>query len=121
MYRNSQFVVGWTEDHFRYLDSIASINISFSATTSERSRYENNLTLGVNDQGPKPVPIEHRPDLSPALGTLAAIKHQEGKTNPYLPKHMRDQRPIEEREKLERQKHLCTVRTIISNTHIQKA
>ena len=39
-----------------------------------------------------------------AVHTLAAILHQEGKTNPYIPKHSRErQRPIEEKSRLERQ------------------
>ena len=46
-YRNSQISVGWTEKYCRYLDSIASVDISHTATWSERSRYENNLTLGI--------------------------------------------------------------------------
>ena len=56
---------------------IATINISDTATRSERPRYDNNLTPGVNDQGPKPEPIKHRPDFSRAVHTLAAYKHQE--------------------------------------------
>ena len=56
-----------TEDYCRYLDSIATINISDTATRSERSRYHNYLTLGVTDEGPKPGPIKHRPDFSRAV------------------------------------------------------
>ena len=73
--RNSQIAAGWTEDYYRYLDSIATVNISFTATRSERSQCENNLTLGVSDQGPKPGPMKHRPDFSRAVRTLATIKH----------------------------------------------
>ena len=90
LYRNSQIAAGCTEDYFRFLDSIATVNISYAATWSARSRYENNLTLGVHDQGPKPGPMKHRLDFSRAVHTLAAIKHQEGTTNPKIPKHLRD-------------------------------
>ena len=77
---------------------IARINISDTGTRSERSRYDNNLMVGVNDQRPKPGPIKHRPDFSRAVHTLAAWQHQKRKTNPYIPKHLRErQRPIEER------------------------
>ena len=65
----------------------------------ERSRYENNLTLGVND-GAKPGLTKHRTAFPRAVPTLAAIKQEEGKTNPYIPKHQRErQRPLEERER----------------------
>ena len=74
----------------RNLDTIGSIDISCADTRSERSIYENNLTLGANDHGPKPGPMKHRPDFSRAVHTLAAMKHQEGKTNPKIPKHLRE-------------------------------
>ena len=77
---------------------IATINIFDTGTRSERSRYDNNPTHGANDQGPRPGPIKHRPDFSRAVHTLAALKHQKRKTNPCIPKHLRErQRPIEER------------------------
>ena len=48
--------------------------------------------------------MKHRPNVPWAVRTLAAIKHQEGKTNPFIPRHLRErQRPIAEKEKLERQ------------------
>ena len=100
--RKSRTAVGWTEESCRYLDSIASVDISKIATWSERSRYEHNFTLGVND-GAKPGPTKHRPDFPRAVRTLAAINQEEEKTNPYIPKHLRErQRPIEERVRLER-------------------
>ena len=100
-YRNSHIAVGWTEEYCRYLDSISSGDISCIATWSERSGYKNNLTLGVN-VGAKPGTTKLRPDYPGAVRTLAAIKHQEGRTSPYIPKHQRErQRPIEDRERLE--------------------
>ena len=72
------------------------------STRSERERCENNLTLGVNDQERKPGPMKHRPDLSQAVRQLVVLKQQEGKTNPYIPKHLRiRQRTIEEKARLE--------------------
>ena len=87
-YRNSQTNVGWTEEHCRYLVSSVSVDISYVATWSERSRYESNLTLGVND-GPLPGPTKLRPDFPRAVRTPAAINHQEGSVNPYIPKYLR--------------------------------
>ena len=64
---------------------------------SERSRYENNLALGVND-GAKPGPTTCRDDFSRAVRTVGAIKDDEGRMNPYIPKHLRErQRPFDEK------------------------
>ena len=79
------------------------LDILYTATWSERSRYKNNLVLGVNDQGPKPGPVKHRPYFSRAVRTLA-VKRHEGKTNPHIPKNLRERQfPIEERKLLERE------------------
>ena len=59
------------------------------AIWSERSRYENHLTLGVKD-GASTGSTKHRTDFPRAVRTLAAIKQKEGKTNPYIPKHPRN-------------------------------
>ena len=59
------------------------LDILCTATWSERSRYKNNLMLGVNDQGPKLGPVKHRPNFSRAVRTLA-VKRHEGKTNPHI-------------------------------------
>ena len=45
--------VGWTEEHCQHVNSLMSIDFS-TATTKERERFENNLALSVNGQGPKP-------------------------------------------------------------------
>ena len=50
----------------------------------------NNLTHGVNAQGPKPGPMKHRPDFSLAVHQLAALKHQEEirtRTFPHVNNH----------------------------------
>ena len=97
IYRNSQIAVGWMEKYWRYLDSIASVDISHTATWSARSRYENNLTLGVND-GEKPRPTTRRDDFPRAFRTVGAIKDEEGRMNPYIPEHLRErQRRLDEK------------------------
>ena len=58
--RNSQLAIGWTEEHYQHWDSLKAIDFSFSATRKERARYENNYTLGVNGQGPKPGPMRNK-------------------------------------------------------------
>ena len=47
--RNSQLAIAWTEEHCQYVDSLMAIDFSHTAT-----RNENNYSLGVNGQGPKP-------------------------------------------------------------------
>ena len=69
------------------LDYISSIDISFVATFEELSRYENNLTLGIND-GPLPGPKTRRDDFPRAARTFAAIRNEEGRMNPHIPKYL---------------------------------
>ena len=38
LYRNSQLVIGWTEEHCQYLDSLMAITFSHTATRKERQR-----------------------------------------------------------------------------------
>ena len=79
-YRTSQTVRGWTEEYCDYFDDVANVDISYVATRGERSRYENNLTLGIND-GPPPGPTRRRPDFPRAARTFAPIKHEQGRMN----------------------------------------
>ena len=79
-YQTSQTVHGLTEEYCRYLDSIASVDISYAATWKERSRYENNLALGSYD-GSLPGPTTRRHDFPLAVRTLAAIKHEQGRVS----------------------------------------
>ena len=77
---------------------LMSIDFSYTATCKERERYENNLTLGVNGQGPRPGPMKNRGDFQQTVRQLVALKPQAEKPNPCIPKHMRfRQRPREER------------------------
>ena len=46
--RNSRKVYGWTEEYCRYLDYIASVDIFYVATWSERSRYDNKYSYAWN-------------------------------------------------------------------------
>ena len=74
LFRDSLIVVGWNEEYCRYLDSLLSTDFSYTATRTERERYENNLTPGVNGQGHKSGPMKNRTDFSHAVHHLAAIK-----------------------------------------------
>ena len=101
--KNSRNRSNWRRAEW-YLDLLMSIDVSFTATRKERERYENNYTLDVNGQGPKPGPMKKRADFPQAVSKLIALKHQVENPNPYIPKHFRfRQRPIEEKARLERQ------------------
>ena len=80
------------------------IDFSYTVTRKERTRYENNYTLGVNGQGPKPGPLKKRADYPQAVNKVLVLRRQLSNPNPYIPKHLRfRQRPIVERERLEQQ------------------
>ena len=77
------------------------LGLNCVATWSERSRCENILTLGIND-GPPPGPTKLRPDFPRAVRTVAAIQHEEGWMNSYIPKHFRErQRRIDDKGRLD--------------------
>ena len=81
-----------------------SIDFSYTATRKERQRHENNYTLGVNCQGPKPGPMKNRADFPQAVHQLIALKKQAEIPNPHIPQHLRfRQLPIEDEAQLERQ------------------
>ena len=50
MYRAAQTVHGCREEQWQYLDYLATIDISNTATWSERSRYENRLWMSMRRQ-----------------------------------------------------------------------
>ena len=95
------------------MDSIASADISYVATWSERSRYENHLTLGIND-GPPPRRTKLRSDFPRAVRTRAAIKHEERRMYLYMPKHLQRQNAMGSwvaKLELESQKQLVAKKT----------
>ena len=99
LYRNSQLAIAWTDEHCQYVDSLMAIDFSHTAT-----RNENNYSLGVNGQGPKPWTNEKRTEFPQAMNKLLDLRKQVENPSPYTPKHLRfPQRPIEERERLEEQ------------------
>ena len=48
-YQESESARGWTQEYCRYLDYLATVDISYVATWKERSKYENMLVLKLND------------------------------------------------------------------------
>ena len=98
LYRNYQLVIGWTEEHCQYLDSLMFMDFSNTATRKERLRYENNFFLGINGQGPKPGPVKKRADYFQAVNEVLVMRKQVEKPNPYIPQNQRfRQRPVGER------------------------
>ena len=96
IYRASQTKIGWTREYCRYLDFLTTIVISYCATWKQRSRYENNLVLGVNDS-PHPGPMRERGDFPKITRRLATLQREQGRVNVYIPKEERErQRPFNE-------------------------
>ena len=85
--RNSEIAIGWTEEYCQYLDSFMSSVFSDTATRKERERYENNYTLGVNSQRPKPGQMKKRTDFPQAVNKVMFLRRQVENPNPYIPKH----------------------------------
>ena len=80
--------------------SLVAIDFSCTATRKERERYENNDTLGVNGQGPKPGAMKKTADFPQAVNKLLAPNKQLVNPNPQIPAHLRfRQRPTEEKGK----------------------
>ena len=48
----------------------------------ERQRYENNNTLGVNGQGPRPGPMKKRAEYPQAVNKVLCVRKQVWNTNP---------------------------------------
>ena len=88
-YQASQTARGWTEDYWRHLDYLATVDIWYVVTWNERSRYENSLVLKVN-VGQLPGPIKDREDCSQGALVLAALQRQKGWVNPFIPKNERE-------------------------------
>ena len=86
-----QFTVG-QKRYCRYLDSIASVDISYVARHGVSVQdTKKNLTLRIND-GPQPRPTKLRPYFPRAVRTLL---------NPYIPKHLRErQRPSNDKSSI---------------------
>ena len=104
LHRHSQIAMGRTEEHCKYLDSLVLIGFSCTAARKERQRYENNYTLGINGQGPKPRPMKKRADCLQAVNKVLAVRKQVENPNPYVPRDGRfRQRPIEKGQRMEEQ------------------
>ena len=86
---------------FQYLDFLATRNISYTATWSERARYEKRLALKVND-GPQQGPINDR-DVFSGSSSRSCSPPTAKSMGEYLhPENERErQRPFDVRSNLE--------------------
>ena len=89
-YRNSRQPHGWTEEHCRYLDYLATIGISHTAPWHHRHRYESTITLVRNDDDDREAgPIRARRDFEPTTKILTCLRQQQGRQNSSIPKNER--------------------------------
>ena len=94
--RESQAEHQWTENCCRYLDAISKIDISNTATYQQRLRHDNSIVLISNDHY-QVCPLKNRPDYMSTTRDLTSLQIQEGRQNPFTPKHERSRRrPIDE-------------------------
>ena len=94
-YRNSRTVHGWTKEYCRYLDSIASRH---GVSVQDAKIFLRLESMMDHHQDPTKL----RPDFPRAVRTLAAVQHEEGWMNSYIPKHFRErQRRIDDKGRLD--------------------
>ena len=80
-----QLMDGQQNLHCQYLYFLATRNISYTATWSERSRYEQRLAVKVKD-GPQLGPISDRDDFLKAARVLESL-HPENERERQRPFH----------------------------------
>ena len=96
--RESQIAIGCTEETCRHLDQIAREDQSYTATKSERQRYETNWKLALNAQGPV-LQMHKREDYLTAVKTTKNLRQQDEQPSnpPILPSYKTRHRPLQER------------------------
>ena len=62
------------------------IDFSYTASRKERQRYENNFSLGINCQGPKPGPMKKRADYPQAVNKVLVMRKQVGDPHVFFPR-----------------------------------
>ena len=96
-YRNSQQPHGWTEEYGRYLDYLATIDISYSAPSHQRHRYESTLNLVCHDEDRQAGPMKAWKDSEPTTKIVTCLRQEQGRQNSSIPKNeRRRQRPFDE-------------------------
>ena len=71
--------LGWTEADCRYLDCIATVDISHNASQVQRQRYEKTMHMKCGDPNRQLGPMRQRDDYHKATRALICISKQEGK------------------------------------------
>ena len=79
-YRQSQIVIGWTEEHCARLDEIAAEDHSYIATAAERIRRENTWVFVLSSSGPN-GPMNQREDYQEAKRIKERLYQESGQAN----------------------------------------
>ena len=93
-YRNARQPHGWTEEHCRYLDYLATIDISHTAPWHHRHRYESAITLVCkNDDDREAGPRREQEETLNPLRKCSQVfdNNKDGRITPF-----RRQRPFDE-------------------------
>ena len=76
-YRNSQQAHGWTEEYCRYLDYLATIDISCTVPWHQKHWCESTITLVCNDDDRQAGPMRARKDFKPRTRTTECLHSEE--------------------------------------------
>ena len=90
VYRESQLLIGWTEQKCTEMDELTKQNQTYRLSTEEFKRYQRQWYLTMNKSG-KNVPMRLRPDFRAAVSKTVFILNQVRKLqNQYLLKNTGD-------------------------------
>ena len=81
----------------KYLDYLATIDISYTVPWHHRHRYESTITLVCHDDDREAGPIIARRDSESTTKILTSLRQEQGRQNYSIPKNERMwQRPFDE-------------------------
>ena len=95
-WRESQMAHGWTEEYWKYLDYLKTIDTEYTATCGHRHRYESTITLACATKDRQCGPMNRRSDYKPTTLALISHRQEQGRQDSYIPKNERTrQKPFD--------------------------
>ena len=88
-WRESQIPHGWDEAYWRYVDFMASIDISHKASHGQRERYENSLRMKCGERNYQLGPLTARSDYYASTKAIMALAKEEGQMAEHVAKEDR--------------------------------
>ena len=81
VYRESQLLLGWTEQKCREMDELAKQDHTYHLSTEEFKRYQGQWYLTLNKSG-KNAPMRLRPDFRAAVSVKNRLHRESGEETP---------------------------------------